>query len=592
MNLILTDDPIIARAISGRMPRFVIRCTFGCLEDFPKSELGIDIKHHFRAKLKVIRAKRPMVADLRRLCNKASLVFIATAQGMAGEYLGWSMSKALKINLLKLCRVPFTNVHDFCITCEHVACSSLRQPFNMKLVEAFKARLVCDRLLRFQLSPLVSRYIKSQASVGFRHWAAFKCLLANEKISPSGVHFKIQLQFANGLYSSLERSFPTREEGLALMRRIGRSTFKVCADTGLIKHKTLPLTSYSLLQHAQETSLFGQETCHILDAVGRLRRFGLISRSTIGENGEKEVWTANLGQKYFRGDVPEIDKILYELISKNTSCIDRDDCYTRDLTLNVDGIEIQGHVLLSRSLDSDNPFLKTSISEDNIVLTSLEAIQSDGDTRSAYEIANMNCKAGCDDSCFRFDNLDVMYFDQFFERVPTVKLTACWEGGTFSKVTNSPGQTNIKLSPVGRSAAKFVEKHFAHLLTLKFQNDLQQKLDNVKIGTADSNHVASYLQNSIHPAIVRLKRGSVRDLPRAVRHPRILGNHPQSNDVIKVVKAKYGPCLVMGDDASCIWLKISKIQYESLNLECAIPLLERRQQNAISLLEHRQQDIT
>lgn len=597
--MILTDDVTKARGISRQLPSYLVRCTFGNLEDFPRDELGIDIQKTFQPKMKIIKTKKSLLAELKRICTRASTICIATDISSEGEYRAWHIAKALRLDLNKTCRVPFTSLAEFCTVCKEATRNPRHSEyfFENRLIEAFQTRLVCNRLMEIQISPFISKLINSQVRMSGSHWPLLRCLVSNTNPEhKTFCRYEIKLQFAHGVQSSFEKYFATHQEGIDFLECISRTKFGVIRDTGLESTKVSPFTTYSLMKHVNYHRLFCRETAsNISEALSRLHFNGKIYNKIVIEKPlasgtttttttankierqqkNQQIHVTNINQTYIQENAPELDKLLYHFIWRNTMYSQSNDCSKRTLVLGTESLIIQSHISLSRSLDRNSVLFKDVVSKDDIRLTKLEAIVSNNCSRSANDIADFNCEAGCDGTMLCLDNWNMSRLDPLFVYEPTSEIRM--SSADNFKVSQSAGKSYIRLSQDGRTAVQFLQKNFPQLLSREFQSKLQQKFMDVDLGKDVYPNVTAYLQDSVFPTVRRLRKGRDLSEPRAIRHPRILGSHPECGRQIKVVKARYGPCLMLGQSLDCYWFKISKIQYDTLDLDTALTLILRRQ---------------
>ena len=603
MEVILTDTVAKAAALEQFLPNYSVRCTFGGLEEFPRTEISVDIERQFKPKFKIPRAKRQLVAELKRLCTKATRLYIATDIGIIGEYIGWRITRALKLDLNKTKRLLFSSLTESSL--KAAMQDESKSNFDPRQIQAFQARLICDRLVSFQISPLLSKSLGTDVLVNGRQAYLLGCL-SRARGEGSASRFEIHLQFTHGLSSNFQKVFDTRTRGVSFLDRMCRSEFKVARDDGLSeKIRIKPFTTYSLIRHAHEE--LHADVPSVLQSAWRLYHFGKISfimtdSTYIEENLVKQIRqeitdsvcpeeilqdvsdkpieairVANPTVPELAGNIPFLDKLLYHIIWRNTVYSQLDDCITRTISLTCKETgDVECTTLLSPTLDKNHPLSRDSNSADDIRLLCMTAFETKEDTASMYDIASFNSRNDCAGAAFSFDNLDIPGCQNLLMSMsPTFKFE--WNSPDKScPVTCYPSSPNNSLTPLGEKACKFLETHFPKLVSDDFLKTIEHKFKDIEDGTDDWTEVADLVQKSIYPAINRLRKGKAVLEPRAVRHPRVLGLHPSTGEQIKVVKAKYGPCLMMGRGEKCVYFKITKSQYDTLCLNTAIPLLDRR----------------
>jgi len=175
--LIIVESPAKARTLErflGR--RFTVRASKGHLRDLPKSQLGVDVDHGFAPKYITIRGKGDILKELRDAAKKASRVYLATDPDREGEAISWHLAQALGLPDGDPMRIVF---HE--VTPDAVA-TALKQPraIDADLVEAQKTRRILDRLVGYELSPLLWRKVRRGLSAGRVQSAALRLIVDRE----------------------------------------------------------------------------------------------------------------------------------------------------------------------------------------------------------------------------------------------------------------------------------------------------------------------------------------------------------------------------------------------------------------------------
>lgn len=176
--LIIVESPAKARTLErflGR--RYTVRASKGHLRDLPKSQLGVDVANGFAPKYITIRGKGDTLKDLRESAKKASRVYLATDPDREGEAISWHLAQVLGIPEDRPVRIVF---HE--VTPDAVA-NALKEPrpIDVDLVEAQKARRILDRLVGYELSPLLWRKVRRGLSAGRVQSAALRLVVSREE---------------------------------------------------------------------------------------------------------------------------------------------------------------------------------------------------------------------------------------------------------------------------------------------------------------------------------------------------------------------------------------------------------------------------
>ena len=160
--LVIVESPSKAKTISKFLgSRYTVVASVGHVRDLPKSTIGIDIDNDFEPKYINIRGKGELIRQLKKDAKKASRVLLATDPDREGEAISWHLAHILDIDPESNCRIEFNEITKKAIS---EAVKSPR-PINTNLVDAQQARRVLDRLVGYQISPLLWRTFCRPCSV-------------------------------------------------------------------------------------------------------------------------------------------------------------------------------------------------------------------------------------------------------------------------------------------------------------------------------------------------------------------------------------------------------------------------------------------
>ncbi|NLI61659.1 MAG: type I DNA topoisomerase [Clostridiales bacterium] len=162
-NLVIVESPAKAKTLKKFLGRnYKVEASMGHVRDLPKSQLGVDIDNDFEPKYITIRGKGKTLSTLRKEAQSAKKVFLATDPDREGEAISWHLAHALKMDTNSSCRIEFNEITD---TAVKEAIKKPR-PINKDLVDAQQARRVLDRIVGYQISPLLWRKIRKGLSAG------------------------------------------------------------------------------------------------------------------------------------------------------------------------------------------------------------------------------------------------------------------------------------------------------------------------------------------------------------------------------------------------------------------------------------------
>ncbi|MCI9368012.1 MAG: type I DNA topoisomerase, partial [Oscillospiraceae bacterium] len=161
-NLVIVESPAKAKTIGKYLgPDFEVKASMGHIRDLPKSTLGVDVTT-FEPEYQNIKDKEDTIKDLRRAAKASDRVYLATDPDREGEAISWHLQSVLGVPKEKTCRVTFNEITHKVVT-ESIAAP---RDIDQNLVDAQQARRVLDRIVGYQLSPLLWKKIRRGLSAG------------------------------------------------------------------------------------------------------------------------------------------------------------------------------------------------------------------------------------------------------------------------------------------------------------------------------------------------------------------------------------------------------------------------------------------
>src|SRR5689334_10518704 len=153
-NLLIVESPAKAKTIEKILGEdFEVKSCYGHIRDLEKDEMGIDVKNNFKPRYIVPQEKEKVVKELKSLAKKSSEVWLATDEDREGEAISWHLCEVLGLDPKLTKRIVF---HEITKPAIQKAVLSPRT-VNMDLVDAQQARRILDRIVGFELSPVLSR---------------------------------------------------------------------------------------------------------------------------------------------------------------------------------------------------------------------------------------------------------------------------------------------------------------------------------------------------------------------------------------------------------------------------------------------------
>lgn len=177
-TLLIVESPSKAKVISKYLgPSYNVLASVGHVRDLPKSRLGIDIENDFEPGYINIRGKGDKIKELKKAAANASKIFLATDPDREGEAISWHLAFLLGIDPSSACRIEFNEINKEAVK----EAIKKPRPIDMGLVDAQQARRVLDRLVGYQISPLLWQKVKRGLSAGRVQSAALKMICDRER---------------------------------------------------------------------------------------------------------------------------------------------------------------------------------------------------------------------------------------------------------------------------------------------------------------------------------------------------------------------------------------------------------------------------
>ena len=165
-NLVIVESPAKAKTIGKYLgPGFEVKASMGHIRDLPKSTLGVDVAT-FEPEYQNIKDKADVIRELKKAAKASDKVYLATDPDREGEAISWHLQTVLEVPREKTCRVTFNEIT------QKVVKESIANPrdIDQDLVDAQQARRVLDRIVGYQLSPLLWKKIRRGLSAGRVQW--------------------------------------------------------------------------------------------------------------------------------------------------------------------------------------------------------------------------------------------------------------------------------------------------------------------------------------------------------------------------------------------------------------------------------------
>ena len=177
-SLVIVESPAKAKTIGKYLgKKYIVKASMGHVRDLPKSQLGVDTENKFDPKYITIRGKGDVLKELRKAQKKVKRVYLAADPDREGEAIAWHLAHSLNLDQDEKCRVVFNEITKQAVQ------EAFKHPraIDMDLVNAQQARRILDRLVGYQISPLLWKKVRKGLSAGRVQSVALKLIIDREK---------------------------------------------------------------------------------------------------------------------------------------------------------------------------------------------------------------------------------------------------------------------------------------------------------------------------------------------------------------------------------------------------------------------------
>ncbi len=260
-NLLIVESPAKAKTIEKYLGKdFIVKSSIGHIRDLPEKGIGIDIEHDFAPQYEVSTDKKKVVAELKKLAKEADTVWLATDEDREGEAIAWHLLEALGIKESKTKRVVY---HEITKTAIMAAIENPRS-IDKALVDAQQARRILDRLVGYELSPVLWRKVKPSLSAGRVQSVAVRLIVERER-EVNGFNsvpfFKVDGLFNTSntnFHAELDKRYSNEEDALGFLTKIKGAEFSVkdLEKKPAKRSPSAPFTTSTLQQEASRKLSF------------------------------------------------------------------------------------------------------------------------------------------------------------------------------------------------------------------------------------------------------------------------------------------------------------------------------------------------
>ncbi|WP_460218053.1 type I DNA topoisomerase [Psychroserpens sp. MEBiC05023] len=280
-NLVIVESPAKAKTIEKFLGKdFKVESSFGHIADLPSKELGVDVEGDFKPKYQVSKDKKDVVKRLKDLAKKADMVWLASDEDREGEAIAWHLAETLGLDKAKTKRIVFHEITKSAIK------KAIENPrgIDYDLVDAQQARRVLDRIVGYELSPVLWRKVKGGLSAGRVQSVSVRLIVEREReilnFNPEA-SYRIDAEFSNedgqAFKAKLPKNFKTKEEAYQFLEANANANFKVSdlEKKPAKKSPAAPFTTSTLQQEASRK--LGFSVSRTMSNAQRLYEAGLIT---------------------------------------------------------------------------------------------------------------------------------------------------------------------------------------------------------------------------------------------------------------------------------------------------------------------------
>ncbi|MGP7817517.1 type I DNA topoisomerase [Niallia sp. 01092] len=326
--LVIVESPAKAKTIERYLgKKYKVKASMGHIRDLPRSQMGVDIEKQYEPKYITIRGKGPILKDLKTAAKKAKKIYLAADPDREGEAIAWHLAKSLNVDIESDCRVVFNEITKDAIkeSFKHP------RPINMDLVDSQQARRVLDRLVGYNISPLLWKKVKKGLSAGRVQSVAVRLIIDREheikQFIPEeywtieGSFLKGKTSFDAAFYGingkKVELKSEKEVQEVKALINGNKFTIEKVTKRERKRNPAVPFTTSSLQQEAarklnfraKKTMMLAQQLYEGID-LGKEGTVGLITYmrtdstriSEVAQGEAFEYITKNYGSEYTKGD--------------------------------------------------------------------------------------------------------------------------------------------------------------------------------------------------------------------------------------------------------------------------------------------------
>ena len=311
-NLVIVESPAKAKTIEKFLGKdFVVMSSFGHIRDLPSKDMSIDLENNFEPNYIITEDKVKVVKELKAAVEKAEFVWLASDEDREGEAIAWHLKEALNLDESKTKRIVFNEITKTAIL------KAVENPrsIDLNLVNAQQARRVLDRIVGYEISPVLWKKVKPSLSAGRVQSVAVRLIVEREKEINNfkeNKTYKVVADFQTSkqalISATLNQRFETKDQALEFLKESSSADFTVQAvETKPSKQSpAAPFTTSTLQQEASRK--LGFPVARTMQVAQQLYEAGYITYmrtdsvnlSDLALSQAKELILKEYGEEYFK----------------------------------------------------------------------------------------------------------------------------------------------------------------------------------------------------------------------------------------------------------------------------------------------------
>ena len=606
-NLVIVESPAKAKTIEKYLGKdFTVLSSIGHIRSIPKKTADgtppIDIKNGFKTQYEIDPEKKKTIAELRKAAKSAETIWLATDEDREGEAIAWHLCEVLKLDPRATKRIVF---HEITKTAIEEAVKNPRT-VDMSLVEAQQARQILDRIVGFELSPVVWQKVPGGKSAGRVQSPAVRLLVEREReitAFEGSSQFKVTALFyheGNEFKAELKQRFDTEDQARAFLESLKDATFTVADITKSpsTRNPTAPFTTSTLQQEANSrlgfgskatmaaaqklyqagkitymrtdsVNLSGQAIASATDYIKRLYgpEYSTVRKFKTKSSGAQEAHEAirPTDMSLETASNNEYDQKLYDLIRRRTLASQMSPAKLENTTITItiatrsEVFEAKGQVIVFDGFlrvygTSKEEILPPLSANDIVGASEISARQVFAKPPARYTEGSLVKKLedlGIGRPSTYATIIDTVQTRGYVEKgegegAPRDVITLALLDGAVEReiVQEKTGSTKGKLipTPSGELIADFLTNHFEPVVDYQFTANVEEYFDQIATGALARNTMLEDFYKPFHE-LIEQSGGIDRSTVGANRE---VGIDPKSGKPIFARFGRFGPMLQLG----------------------------------------------